>query len=140
MKVSYAISCCKRVTEAAKPAYDDKGKACITSWKLGSHDFWGIVTSIFNKDKSGIHLLFNGPEVLLSASDKVNLFVEIFSNNSNSEDSGNNLAAFLSRSNLKLHNVPVTPTFVETVITDLNFPKTSGPNRIPVVNSKKSGK
>ena len=38
--------------------------------------------------KSTIHSLFNGPEVLPSASDKAKLFAKNFSNNSNLDDSG----------------------------------------------------
>ena len=74
---------CKRVLEVAKLAYANKTKQSITSQKLGSHDFWQIA-----KDKSAIPPLFNGPEVLSSASDKPKLFAENFSMNSNLDDSG----------------------------------------------------
>ena len=79
---------CKRVLEPAKPAYANKTKESITSQKHGSCDFRRIVNSVLNKGKSAIHPLFNGPEVLSSASDKAKLFAENFSLNSNLDDSG----------------------------------------------------
>ena len=45
--------------------------------------------------------------MLSSASDKAKLFAENFSNNSNLDDSGISLPVFLSRTNLKLHCIPV---------------------------------
>ena len=45
----------------------------ITSQKLGSWDFLQITTSVHNKGKSAIPPLFNGPEVLSTASDKAKL-------------------------------------------------------------------
>ena len=77
----------------------------ITFPKLGSHDFWRIANSVLNKDKSAIPPLFNGPEVLSSASDKAKLFAENFSLNSNLDDSGISLPVFPSRTNLKLHKL-----------------------------------
>ena len=74
---------CKRVLEAAKLAYATKTKESITSQKLGSHDFWQIANSVLNKGKFAIPPLFNGPEVLSSASDKAKSFAENFSKNSN---------------------------------------------------------
>ena len=76
----------------------------ITSQKLGSRDFWQIANSVLNKSKSAIAPLFNGPEVLSSASDKAKLFAKNFSKNSNLDDSGISLPVFPSRTNLKLHN------------------------------------
>ena len=75
----------------------------ITSQKLGSRDFWRIANSFLNKGKCAIPPLFNGPEVLCSASNKAKLLAEIFSMNSNLDDSGIYLPVFLSRTNLKLH-------------------------------------
>ena len=65
---------CKRVLEAAKLAYGTKTKESITSQKLGFHDFWQIANSVLNQGKFAIPPLFNGPEVLYSASDKAKLF------------------------------------------------------------------
>ena len=58
--------------------------------------------------KSAILPLFNGPEVLSSASDKANLFAKNFSKNSNLDDSSISLPVFSSRTNLKLH-ISITP-------------------------------
>ena len=88
VKFRQASNRCKRVLEAAKLAYANKTKESITSQKLGSRDFWRIANSVLNKGKSSIPPLFNGPEVLSSASDKVKLFAENFSKNSNLDDSG----------------------------------------------------
>ena len=99
---------CKRVLEAAKLAYANKTKESIISQKLGSRDFWRIGNSVLNKGKSAIPPLFNGPEVLSSASDKAKLFAENISKNSNLDVSGISLPVFSSRTNLKLHNISVT--------------------------------
>ena len=104
-----ASNCCKRVLEAAKLAYASKIKQSITSQKLGSRDFWRIVSSVLNKGKSALPPLFSGSGVLSSASDKAKLFAENFSKNSNLDDSGISLLVFPSRTNLKLHNISVTP-------------------------------
>ena len=105
----------------------------ITSQKLSSQDSWQIANSALNKNKSAILPLFNGPEVLSSASDKAKLFAENFSMNSNLDDSGISLPVFPSRTNLKLHNISVTPKMVKKVIMNLDLSKTSGPDCIPVV-------
>ena len=70
VKFRQASNRCKGVLEAAKCAYANKTKESITSQKLGSHDFWRIANSVLNKGKSAIPPLFNGPELLFSASDK----------------------------------------------------------------------
>ena len=127
---------CKRVLEAAKLAYAKKTKESITSQKLGSRDFWRIANIVLNKGKSAIPPLFNGPEVVSSASDKAKLSAKNFSNNSNLDDlddSGISLPAFPSRINLKLHNISITPKMVKKVITNLDSSKASGPDCIPVV-------
>ena len=87
VKFRQVSNCCKRVLEAAKLEYANKTKESITSQKLGSQDFWQIANIVLNKSKSAIPPLFNGPEVLSSASDKATLFAENFSKNSNLEDS-----------------------------------------------------
>ena len=124
MKFRQASNCCKRVLEAAKLAYANK---------FGSRNFWQIANSILSKGKSAIPSLFSSPEVLSSASDKAKLFAENFSKNSNLDDSGISLPVFPSRTNLKLHNISVTPKRVKKVITNLELSKASGPDYIPVV-------
>ena len=111
-----ASNCCKRVLEAAKLAYATKTKDYITSQKLDSQDLWRIANSVLNKGKSAIPPLFNGSEVLSSASDKAKLFAKNFSKNSNLDDSGISLPVFSSRTNLKLHNISITPKMVKKVI------------------------
>ena len=69
----------------------------------------------------------------LGNSDKAKLFVKNFSRNSNLDDSGISLPVFPSRTNLKLHNISITPKMVKNIITNLDSPKASGPDCIPVV-------
>ena len=133
VKFRQASNRCKRVLEAAKLAYANKTKESITFQNPGSRDFWRIANSLLNKGKSTIPSLFNGPEVLSSASDKAKLFAENFSLNSNLDDSGVSLPAFHSRTNLKLHNISVTPKMVRKVVMNLDFSQASGPDCIPVV-------
>ena len=133
VKFRQAINRCKRVLEAAKLAYATKTKESITSQKLGSRDFSRIANSVLNKGKSAIPPLFNGPKVLSSASGKAKLFAKNFSKNSNLDDSGISLPVFPSRTNLKLHNISITPKMVKKVITNLDSSKASGPDCIPVV-------
>ena len=71
--------------------------------------------------------------MLYSASDKVKLFAENFSLNSNLDDSGVSLPVFPSRTNLKLHNISVTSKMVRKVVMNLDLSKASGPDCIPVV-------
>ena len=132
-KFRQASNRCKRVLEAAKLAYANKTKESITSQKLGSWDFWRIASSVLIEGKSAIPPLFNGPEVLSSASDKAKLFAENFSKNSNLDDSDISLPVFHFRTNLKLHSVSVTPRMVKKVIKNLDLSKGSGPDCIPVV-------
>ena len=133
VKFRQASNHCKRVLEAAKLAYATKTKESITSQKLGSQDSCQIANSILNKVKSAIPPLFNRPEVLSSASDKAKLFAKNFSKNSNFDDSGISLPVFPSRTNLKLHNISITPKMVKKIITNLDSSKVCGPDCIPVV-------
>ena len=119
VKFRQASNRCKRVLEAAKLAYANKTKDTITSQKLSSRDFWRIANSVLNKGKSAVPPLFNGLEVLSSASDKAKLFAENFSLNSNLNDLGVSLPVFASRTNLKLYNIYVTPKMVRKVV--MNF-------------------
>ena len=66
--------------------------------------------------------------MLSSASDKAKLFAENFSKNS-----GISLPVLHSRTNLKLHNISVSPKMVKKVIMNLDLSKASGPDCIPVV-------
>ena len=133
LKFRQSSNCCKRVLEDAKLAYANKTKESVTSQKLGSCDFWQIANSVFNRGKSAIPPLLYGLEVLSSASDKATLFAENFSMNSNLDDSGISLPVFPSRTNLKLHNISVTPKMVKKVAMNLDLSLACGPDCIPVV-------
>ena len=56
--------------------------------KLGSGEFLGNASNLLNKGKSAVPPLFNGQEMLSSASDKAKLFAENFSKNSDLDNSG----------------------------------------------------
>ena len=127
LELMYISLISKRVLEAPKLAYADKTKDSTTSQKLGSHDFWRIANSVLNKGKSAIPLLINCPEVLSSASDKAKLFSENFSMNSNLDDSAISLTVFPSRTNLKLHNISVTPKMVRKLVMNLDLSKATLP-------------
>ena len=133
VKFRQASNRCKRVLEAAKLTCANKTKESITSQKPGSREFWRIANGVLNKAKSAIPPLFNRPQVLSSASDKGTLFAENFSLNSNLDESGVPLPVFPSRTNLKLHNISITPKIVRKVVMNLDLSKASGPDCIPVV-------
>ena len=75
----------------------------------------------------------NGPEGLSFAPDKTKSFAKNVSKKSDLAESGITLPAFPSRSNLKLHNIPVTPKMVEKVMMYLDSSKASGLHCISVV-------
>ena len=66
--------------------------------------------------------------MLSSASDKAKLFPKTFCKNSNLDDSGIFLPFFPSRTNLRLHNVFITPKIVKKVITNRDSSKVPGPD------------
>ena len=74
--------------------------------------------------------------MLSSASDKTKLFAKNVSQNSDLEDSGISLPAFLSWTNLKQHDISVTHKMFKKIITNLDWLKVSGPVCIPVVTLK----
>ena len=136
-KFSWASNRCKSVIEAAKLVLVNETKESILYQKLGSCDFWGIANSVLNRCKICIPPCFNSPELLSSASDKAKFFAEFFSNNSDFDDSGISLPAFLFRCTLKLDNILVILKLVKKAITDLDASKTSSFHFIPVVALKK---
>ena len=119
MKVRQAGNSCKKVLEAAKLTYANKTEDSFTSQKLGSRGFWRIANSVLSKGKSAIPRLFNGPEVVLSASHKANCF----SKNFNFNDSG--------------FSLPAIPKLIKKVITNLDLSKAFRLDRIPEVVLKK---
>ena len=140
LKIRQASNHCTTVLQTAKPANASKTKESILSQKIGSGDFWQIANSVLKKDKSTTLLLFNGLEVLSSASDKAKLVTKNFSESSNLYSSGISFTIFSSRTNLKLHNISVTHKMVEKVITNLDSSKVSSPDFIPVMLLKNCGK
>ena len=80
--------------------------------------------------------LFNGPEVLSSASDKGKLFAKSFSKNSNLDDSSISFSVFPSRTKLKLR-ISVNLNMVKKVTMKLDSSKASSSDCIPVVVLKK---
>ena len=92
----------------------------ITFQELGTWDIWRVANSVFNKSKSAVPHLFKGPEVLSSASDKAKLLAKNFSKNSNLDNSGVSLPVFPSRTNLKLHNISITPKMAQNVKMNLD--------------------
>ena len=106
-----------------KFTHANKTKEPIISQKPDSRNFWQIVNSVVNKGKSTVPSLFSSPEALSSASDKAKYFAKNFSKNSNHDDSGMSLFVFLSRTNLKLHNISVSSKMVKKVIMNLNLSK-----------------
>ena len=100
---------------------------------------FGKLPIVLNKDKSAIPSLFDGPDVLSAASYKAKLFAEDFSKNSNLDDSGIPLPVFPSRTNLKMHNISVTPKMVKKVIMNLDLSNAFGLDCIPVVVLKNCG-
>ena len=120
VKFRQASNICKKVLEAAKLAYASKTKDSITSQKIGSRDFWQIANSVLDKGKSALPPLFNGPEVLSSASDKTQLLASNFSKNTNLDDLDISFPVFLFRTNLKLDNMSITPKMVKKVTTNLD--------------------
>ena len=98
------------VLDASKPRYGNK----IQEYqKLGCQNFWRTANSVFEKAKSAISPLFNGPEVFSSVFHKAKLFTKNFSTNSNLDDSGISLPLFHSRTNLKAHNTSITAKMVK---------------------------
>ena len=110
-----------------------KGKSPSLPRNLPLETFYGLLIVFSTKGKSAIPPLLNGPEVLTSSSDKAKLFAKNSPKNSNLDDSRISLPIFPSRTNLKLHNISVTPMMVKKVVTNLVSSKTSGPDCIPVV-------
>ena len=71
--------------------------------------------------------------MLSFTSNKTKLFAKNVSKNSNFDDSGISSPVLPPRTNLKLHNISVSPKTVKKVITYLKSSKVSGPDCIPLV-------
>ena len=77
--------------------------------------------------------MFDGPEVLISASEKAKLFAEVFPKDSNLNDSGHQLSAFNRRTDINLSNMVIIPKMVKKTISNLDSSKASGTDGIRVV-------
>ena len=77
--------------------------------------------------------------MLSSASSKAKLFAEKFSKIFNLDDSDIFLHVFSSVTNLKVHNISVTPKMVKKVIMNLNLSRASCPDCISSVVLKNLG-
>ena len=106
--------------------------SCWSFQKLGSYYVWQIANSVLIKDKSVIFALFNNSEVLTSGSNKIRLL-----ENSGFDDSCTSLPPVPSITNLKLHNISLTPKLVKKIITNLDSSRKSGFECISVVAVKK---
>ena len=133
VKFRQASKCCKSVLQAVKLAHANKKKSPLPPRNLALGTSGELLIVLNHIVKSAIPFLFNGLELLSSASDKAKLFAEDVSKNSNLDDSGISLPVFLSRTNLKLDNICVTPKMVKKVIMNHDLSKASGPDCIPVV-------
>ena len=71
--------------------------------------------------------------MLSSASYKAKLFAENVPKNSNLGDSGISLPVFPSRTNMKPHNISVTPKMVEKLTMNLDLSEASCTDCVPVV-------
>lgn len=88
-------------------------RECILSHKPGAYNFLAITNIILNNIKFAILLLYNGPVLLLSGSDKAKLFGEMFTENPNLNDKGSCFAFFCPKINLKVDNIFITPKVVK---------------------------
>ena len=121
---------CKRVLEAAKLASANKTKESLTSQKLGSRDF-GELLIVFSTKVNQLYLLCSTAQRgCLLYLIKQNCFLKTFLR---TLILMTQVSLYLFRTNLKVHNISVSPKMVKNVITNLDLSKTSGPDCIPVV-------
>ena len=121
---------CQRVLEAAKLAYANKiRESFLRNLTLGT--FGELLVP--NKAKSAIPCLFNSSEVFSSVSDKAKLFAENFSKNSNLDGLDISLPVFPFSTNLKLHDISVTPRLIKKVIANHDLLKVYVPDCVSVV-------
>ena len=71
--------------------------------------------------------------MLSSAFDKTKLSAKNVSKNSYFDDSGISLPILPFRTNLKLHNISITPKMIKKIITNFDSSKAYGPDCIPAV-------
>ena len=76
--------------------------------------------------------------MLSCASKNQNYLLKVFLK-TNFDDCDKSLSVFPSRTNLKLHNISITPKMVKNVIKNLGSSKAYSPDCIPVVAQKNCG-
>ena len=130
VKFRQASNRCKRVLEAAKLAYATKKKSKLLPRNLALGTF-GKLLIVFSTKVNLLYPLYSTDRRCCLILYK--LFAKNFSKNSNLDDFVISLPVFPSRTNLKLHNISITPKMVKKVITKLDSSKVSGPDCIPVV-------
>ena len=128
VKFRQANNHCKRVFEAAKLAHANKTNESITSQNIGSGTF-GELPIVFSTKVNLLYLLY----LTVRRCFLLHLLKQSCLLNSNLDDSRISLPAFPCRTNLKLHNIFLTPKMVKKIIMNLDLSKASGPDCIPVV-------
>ena len=98
----------QKVLQAVEITYASKTKVKLSLPRNLIH----VTFVFFSKDKSALPSIFNGLEVLSSASDETNLFTENFSKIPNLCNLRSALPTFHSGTNLELHSICVTPKLV----------------------------
>ena len=128
VKFRQASNCCKRVLEAAKLAYDNKQKSpsLPRNWAL---EIFGKLPVLFSRKVNLLYLLYSVAWnccllYLIKQSCLLKTFLRTLILMTQ---------VSLSRTNLKLHNIFVTPKMFKKVISNLDLSKASGPDCIPVV-------
>ena len=105
------------------------------NFALGTFDELPIVFSTY---ANLLYLLYSTAQrYCLLHMIKQNCLLRPFLRTLNLDGWGISLPVFPYRTNLKLHNISVTPKMVKKVIMNLDLSKTSGPDGIPVVFLKK---
>ena len=111
MKFRQASHHCKRVVEAPKLAYTNKGKESTTSRNLGIRTFSKL--QIVFLAKVNLYPLFNHSEELSSGFDKAKLFPGNCTKKANLDDLNIFLCAFYSRTYVRLYKISPTPNLVK---------------------------
>ena len=105
---------------------EQKSLSLPRNFALGT---FGELLIVFSTNLNLHYLLYSmARSCCPSASDKAKLFARNFSRNSVFVNAGISLPVFPCRTNLKSHDISVTPNLVKKVITNLNLSKASGPD------------
>ena len=120
---------CKRVLEAAK--LENATKKSLSLPRNVALGTFGELLKVFSTKVNVLYLLYSTARrcCLLHQNCSLKTFLTALA----LDDSGISLPVFPSRTNLKLHNISITPKIVKKVIKNLDSSKASGPDCIPVV-------